>query len=127
MPKPLREIDRLLLDQPPICDQLPVRFEKTDFSLTNLGCTCGDCGRDIEDKDFRGTVKRPFDFVVAIEARAICHHCKRVSSFVFHVREDETITYRCGSGPWRNTKMVSEEPLFKRMLNRIFRPFGRSH
>lgn len=28
MPKPLSEKDLFLLDQPPICDQLPVYFEK---------------------------------------------------------------------------------------------------
>ena len=125
MPKPLSEKDRFLLGQPPICDQLPVRFEDTDFKITHIGGTCGDCGRDIEDRDFRGTVKRPFDFVVTIEARGVCRHCKRASAYVFHVRQDDTITYRCGNGPWRNSRMVSKEPLMKRIFSLVLRPFSR--
>lgn len=110
-----------LLSCSTIDEQLPIKFESTGFTLTNISGGCVQCKKEILPEYFRGRVNKSFlPKVVTIDAVGLCLHCKLLTPFVHRVYEDYRFTQLQNDG-WKEYYLKKEKTsLLKKILKFLF-------
>ena len=109
-----------LLKMPSIADQMPIRFEGTDFIIDHANGECQRCKKAIPNHDFRGQITRAVPSIVTIEARGLCRNCNLVTAFRFRVNHHGDFSQLIGH-EWCTGTLRPELPIWRRHLRRFLR------
>jgi hypothetical protein len=77
-------------DEPPIANNLPIKWPNDSFTLAGYEPSCSQCGCSIRESDHvRGRISRVDDGVVVIRSVAYCRSCDFWNANHVRIRSDE--------------------------------------